>query len=182
MSTGARSCSASASATERFTTRQSVSTRSGPPTPVSTSTGPAGCMITKPCTGQSRPSGPRKLARCNRLISIRCTAFTRRVPGLITTVAPWGPNRLPRCHTFTGYGRLWTLVASAAADDGAGGRVEDDGGEVRRDVEVEQACSGVQVARGRVERAVDALAAEPVVLDELHHRRGVGEVAADVVD
>src|SRR5260370_29485289 len=69
MSSGVMSSSPSASATQRLTTRQSLSSRPGPPTPVSTSTAPPGCVTTNPCTGQSRPSGPRRLARCNRLTS-----------------------------------------------------------------------------------------------------------------
>src|ERR1700733_4699452 len=69
MSAGLMPIAASASAAERFTTRQSVSSSSGPPTPVSTSAAPPGWMTTKPWTGHSRPSGPRRLARCSRLIS-----------------------------------------------------------------------------------------------------------------
>src|SRR5215813_1729111 len=69
MSAGVMSSSASAPATDRLTTRQSLSTSSGPPTPVSTSTAPPGWVTTKPCTGHSRPSTPRRLARCSRLIS-----------------------------------------------------------------------------------------------------------------
>src|SRR2546421_545894 len=69
MSAGVMSRSARASATDRFTTRQSLSTSSGPPQPVSTSTAPPGWVTTNPCTGQSRPSIPRRLARCRRLIS-----------------------------------------------------------------------------------------------------------------
>src|SRR5260221_6952935 len=69
MSPGVMSSSASASATERLTTRQSLSSWPGPPTPVSTSTAPPGWVTTKPCTGHSRPSTPRRLARCNRLTS-----------------------------------------------------------------------------------------------------------------
>src|ERR1700728_1353042 len=58
---------------------------------------------------------------------------------------------------------------ATSADDSAGGRVEDQRLEVRPGVEVEQAASGVQAARGRVERAGDGLAVQPVLLDELHH-------------
>src|SRR5215467_13462050 len=69
MSPGVMSSSDSASATERLTTLQSLSTSCGPPTPDSTSTAPPGWVTTKPCTGHSRPSTPRRLARCNRLSS-----------------------------------------------------------------------------------------------------------------
>src|SRR5215471_2994969 len=69
MSAGVMSRPARASATDWFTTRQSFSTSSGPPHPVSTSTAPPGWVITKPCTGHSRPSTPRRLARCSRLTS-----------------------------------------------------------------------------------------------------------------
>src|SRR5499433_1146753 len=69
MSPGVMSSPASASAAERLTTRQSFSHSCGPPTPVSTSTAPPGWVITKPCTGHSRPSTPRRLARCSRLTS-----------------------------------------------------------------------------------------------------------------
>src|ERR1700722_17944512 len=64
------SMSARASATVRLTTRQSSSTRCGPPTPVSTSTAPPGWVTTKPCTGHtSSVPGPCRDARCSRLIS-----------------------------------------------------------------------------------------------------------------
>src|SRR5215471_8991895 len=72
MSPGTRSWSPRASAALRLTTRQSVRTFSGAPTPVSTRTAPLGCMTTKPWTGQSRPSTPVRLARCKRLISSTC--------------------------------------------------------------------------------------------------------------
>src|SRR5216684_3957403 len=69
MSEGSSSCLARASAAETLTTRQSVSQRSGPPTPESTRIGPAcSCRITKPCTGQIPPSGDVRLARWSRRI------------------------------------------------------------------------------------------------------------------
>src|SRR5215471_15451875 len=68
MSAGLISMSASASATERLTTRQSLSSSSHPPTPVSTSSAPAWWVTTNPCTGQVDPATSRS-ARCNRLIS-----------------------------------------------------------------------------------------------------------------
>src|SRR5215470_9285751 len=89
MSPGVMSSSDSASATERLTTRQSLSTSSGPPTPVSTSTAPPGWVTTKPCTGHSRPSGPRRLARCNRLISSDIGGLLQdRVVARHATLAP----------------------------------------------------------------------------------------------
>src|SRR5215469_5605702 len=69
MSPGVRSSSSSASATDRFTTRQSSSHRCGPPTPVSTKAAPPGNSTTKPCTGQVWPSTPRRCAKVSRLIS-----------------------------------------------------------------------------------------------------------------
>src|SRR5450755_683399 len=72
-------------------------------------------------------------------------------------------------------------VPVVAADDGAGGRVDYHLVEVRPGAEVKQPSRSVQAARGRVERAGDALGAQPVVLDELDHRGRVGAVAADVV-
>src|SRR5215472_12240851 len=69
MSPGVMSSSSRASATDLFTTRQLVSQRSGPPTPLSTSAAPPGNLTTKPCTGQSSPSTPRRVASVSRLIS-----------------------------------------------------------------------------------------------------------------
>src|SRR5215472_10614168 len=94
MSAGVMSSSASAPATDRLTTRQSLSTSSGPPTQVSTSTAPPGWVTTKPCTGQSRPSTPRRLARCNRLISSDIGGLLRdRVVARLYGSA--GPGELP---------------------------------------------------------------------------------------
>src|SRR6516165_2593505 len=86
MSPGVMSSSASASAAERLTTRQSLSSLPGPPTPVSTSTAPPGWVTTNPCTGHCPPSGPWSRARCNRLTS---SDIGNRLP-------PRGPARRPR--------------------------------------------------------------------------------------
>src|SRR5580658_5593881 len=77
MSPGVMSSSASASAAERLTTRQSLSIWSGPPTPVPTSTAPPGWVTTKPCTGHCVPSSPRSFASCSRLTS---SAIGDRLP------------------------------------------------------------------------------------------------------
>src|SRR5579859_693730 len=65
---------------------------------------------------------------------------------------PSRPSSRQRCLPF------------AAADHGAGRRVEDEPPEVRVGLEVKQPARLVQTARGGVERAGDALAVQPVVL------------------
>src|SRR5579859_7090653 len=79
---------------------------------------------------------------------------------------------------------MGTVAAARASrlrllpDDRAGGRVEDERPGPRRE-ELEQP---VEAARDRVVgAAAEALAAEPVVLDEADDRGGVGPLVADVV-
>src|SRR6201996_2163283 len=73
------------------------------------------------------------------------------------------------------------LILAAARNDRPGLRVEYQRGVVRTHVEVEQAARRVKRTGHLVVGAGDRLAVQPVLLDELHHRGGVGQVVADVV-
>src|SRR5580692_1664327 len=102
---------------------------------------------------------------------------------------PDGPDRMSpqRGQLLLGLllaGRLQVALVAVpvvAADHGTSGGVEDDWREVRPDAEVEQAARTVNAAGDSVEGTGDPLAAEPVVLDELDHRRLADQLAADIV-
>src|SRR5271166_2709220 len=165
--------------TAAVTSRVMVS-RSGQPATVSqtsTSTTPSGAMpmfLTMPSSV------------IGRWISGSC-AGRSWCHGTHVLVRPMMPNGLAARPGTTAAATVGTVAAARrvvylAAHDLTRGRVEDDRPEIRPDAEVEQAAPCVQAARDPVEGAAsDPPSAEPVVLDELGDRDGVGQVAADVV-